>query len=343
MTKHQTVFTPYALLVAALCGVVVLALHGGSAYAVPTVPTTAGSGNALRISPVRTDLVIEPGNSKTVDLMVQNLSAKPAKLHPVVNDFTVRSGNETGQPDIILDENRTAATHSLKQYVGPLSDFTLAASEMKTVRVSVTIPAGAAGGGYFGAVRFEPVAADNAGQVSLTGSVGSLVLVKVPGIITENTTLASFDVRRGGASNEASTFFNDKRDLQAVVRFKNSGNVQVQPFGKVLLKNQSGKVLGTYEINDTNPRGNVLPGSIRRFEVPLRGVGSFGRFTVEANFGYGSSGQLLTAKKTFYVVPMWVVAVIAAVLMLALAATYSIPRAIRSYNRRIIARATRRR
>ena len=337
MSKRRKALTSLILVITAMSAVAVIALHGGGVFAAEQLKS--GSGNALRISPVRTDLVIEAGTSKAVDVIVQNMSGNTAKLHPIVNDFTVRQGNETGQPDIILDEGQAAPTHSLKQYVGALADFTLGPNEQKTIKVTVTIPKDAAGGGYFGAVRFEP--ASNAGnQVSLSGSVGSLLLVKVPGNIVEKTDLASFDVRKGDST---SSFFVSNTDLKAVSRFENKGNVQVQPFGKIILKSQSGKVLSSHEINDSEPRGNVLPNSIRRFDTALTKVGSFGKFTVEANFGYGSSGQLLVAKKTFYVVPVWVMALAGGVVLVIILGIFVIPRAIRTYNQSIIRKATSRR
>jgi hypothetical protein len=315
----------------AACSAILIGLTGGAG----ALTASNGAGNALKISPVRTDLTIKPGEKQTVDVFIQNMSASPARLHPIINDFTVRPDNETGQPDIILDETQTAPAHSLKQFVGKLDDITLAPNEQKNIKVVVSVPAGTAGGGYYGAVRFEP--AGNSGkQVNLSGSVGSLILLKVPGDITEQLSIVSFDVRKGSS---AGSFFTSSKDIKSLVRFKNSGNIQVQPFGKLILKNQSGKTLGSYEINNTDPRGNVLPDSIRRFETDLKKVGSIGKFTVEGNFGYGTNGQLLTASKTFYVVPLWTIILFVLVVALILLAIFVLPRLVRAYNARIIAKA----
>lgn len=81
------------------------------------------------------------------------------------------------------------------------------------------------------------------------------------------------------------------------------------------------KIIQTVDINKTDPKGNVLPDSTRRFEVKLDKIGAWGKYTVEGNFGYGTSGQLLSGKSTIYVVPATLIIAIIALLLLIVAAT----------------------
>lgn len=317
--------------------ITILALTVAAVPALAATQQAASGGNGLRVSPVRTDLTVSPGTTQTVTIHVTNVTSTPANLQVIVNDFTAGQ-NETGEPAILLNPNQYAPSHSLKRFIAPISGFTLQPGEEKDVPVNISVPAGAAGGGYYGAVRFAPASTpqgDN--NVTLSGSVGSLILIKVPGNIKEQVNIASFDVRDG--DQPRSVFFSGK-NLKAVVRFNNQGNVQEEPFGKVLLKKGS-KVLGAYEVNSDEPRGNVLPGSIRRFDVPLNHVGSFGKYTLEGNFGYGSSGQLISAKTTFYVLPIWAVIVGILIILFILFLIFGLPRLIRAYNRRVIRRASR--
>jgi hypothetical protein len=299
----------------------------------------AVGGNGLRISPVRKDLVINPGQSQTVYIGVTNVTGAPATLQAVVNDF-IGNPDESGNPAIILDPNQFASSHSLKRYIGPINNFSLSPGQSKDVPVVITVPKNAAGGGYFGAVRFGP-AGSNSGPnqtVSLAGSVGSLILVKVPGDIKEEVHISSFDVRR---NDHPSSFFLTNKNLSVTTRFKNMGNVQEAPFGKILLKNRSGKILSTFEINNTQPPGNVLPDSIRKFPVPINKVGSLGQYKLEGNFGYGASGQLLSASTTFYVIPKWLILTFVAVVVLLVFLVFGVPRLVKAYNRRILRKAGR--
>lgn len=315
------------------------------ATAVPTLAATqqaTGSGNGLSISPVRSDLNINAGSSETVTLNVKNVTPAAATFQAIVNDF-VAGNNENGQPSLILDSNKFAPSHSLKRYIAPIPNVTIGSGETKQVKVTVNIPKDAAGGGYYGAVRFAPASVAGSGQTgaTLSASVGSLILVRVPGNIKDDLQVASFDVRKGADGPNGSSFFVSNKSLYGVVRFSNKGNVQEQPFGKLLLK-KGNTVLQTSEINNTDPRGNVLPDSIRRFSVPLSKVGSWGKYTIEGNFGYGTNGQLLTAKATFYVVPVALIIAIIVLIIVILALIFGLPRAIRRYNERVLRRAGRR-
>jgi len=307
----------------------------GTAQAAQTAQV---GGNSLKISPVRQSIVANPGTKQTVAVTIQNISSVPAHLHVVLNDF-MASADESGTPSILLDENSYAPTHSLKRYMLPVPDFTLPANGNKEVDLVLSIPANAAGGGYFGAIRFEPVNESGIKNLSLSASVGSLILLRVNGDIKEDLTIASFDIRQNGKSGK---FFTTNKNLTAVVRFKNGGNVQVEPFGKVLTS--KGKAdISTTEINDSKPAGSVLPDSVRRFDVRLDKVGPFGKYTVKGNFGYGSTGQLLSVKQAFYVVPVAAMLLGVAIVLAILFLIFGLPRMIRAYNRRVIRRAGRRR
>lgn len=305
----------------------------------PAANAANSGGNGLRVSPVRSDLTVKPGETYTQVINVTNVTSASADLQAIINDFTA-SADESGNPAIILDPTKFASNHSLKRFILPISNFTIAAGETKPISVNIAVPKTAAGGGYFGAVRFAPASSTIGPKqnVNLAGSVGSLILVKVPGSITEKVTIASFDARN---NDVASGFFTSSKNISAVVRFRNEGNLQEAPFGKILLKNRGGKTLATYEINNTTPASNVLPDSIRKFSVPLKKVGSFGEFKIEGNFGYGAGGQLISASSTFYVIPIWLILIGLLIVAFILFLVFGMPRLVKAYNRRVLRKAGR--
>lgn len=320
-----------ALLLATVAGLLIFA---------PASLTQAVGGNGLRVTPVRSDLTIQPGTSQTVNVTVTNITTTPATLAAIVNDFT-SNGDESGQPALLLDANQFAPKHSLKRFVKDIPGFTLQPGQQKTIPVTINIPANAAGGGYYGTVRFAPSdSIDPDKNVTLAGSVGSLILVRVPGDVKSQLSIASFDTRQNGGAK--SLFFTNK-GIEAVVRFQNQGNIQEQPFGKILLKDRSDKILAEYEINDVDPRGNVLPDTIRRFNTELNNIGKFGQYRLVGNFGYGSNGQLLSASTTFYVVPSILIIGFLSVVGLLVFLIFGLPRLVKAYNERIISQARRRR
>jgi len=102
-----------------------------------------------------------------------------------------------------------------------------------------------------------------------------------------------------------------------------------------------GKVIFTSEVNNTQPRGNVLPDSIRKFSIPVKGLSSFGRYTISGNFGYGSNGQLITASSTFYIIPIPVLVFLIILVVVIIVGIFEAPRAIKRYNKRVLRKAGR--
>lgn len=289
MTLSRRIFLlPLFVLASAL----LLTGHSDTTHAVEN------AANTLKVSPVRTDVEIQPGGTKTVTTIITNLTDSPMTVSAVQNDFV--AGDERGTPALILDANKFAQTHSLKRFLAPLKDVTIPAKESKEVSVIINVPMNAQAGGYFGAVRFAPTTPDGGGQVNTSASVASIILLTVTGDLTEKLDLTNFDIRQRG---NTSTFFGDSRDLELAVRFKNVGSIQEGPFGKVAVK-QGNKVVYETDFNNTTPREVILPDSARRWDVPLKDIGDFGYYTVSATFTYGKKNQTIQIDKSFWVIPL---------------------------------------
>ena len=163
----------------------------------PIAANGSASSSGLKISPVRSDITVNAGSTQIVPVTVENVTSQVASYKVVINDFTAAT-DETGQPQIILDSNQFAQSHSLKRLVGDIPNVTLSPGQTANINVPVTVPKDYKAGGYYGAVRFVPASSDNAASknVTLSASVGSLILVTVPGDIREALSVASLDVRK---------------------------------------------------------------------------------------------------------------------------------------------------
>ncbi|MDB5164296.1 MAG: hypothetical protein JWS12_914 [Candidatus Saccharibacteria bacterium] len=276
---------------------------------------SAPSGSGFRISPVRQELSLAPGTSRTVEIAVENITSAPITAHAIVNDF-VADSSEKGEPKLVLDTSTPPGSTSFRGLVKSIPDLTLAVKERKIIKVSLTVPPNGASGGYYGAIRFAPVSTDNQNQVSLSASVGTLYLITVPGNITEKLGIESLSVSRHG---KAGSFFLTSPD-NVSVRLKNTGNIHVKPFGKIAIKNSQGKSVSDVEVNPAptqDARGNVLPNSIRRFDTAVKSHFGLGHYSVTANIAYGSSGSaLLSAKTSFWIVPLWLIITVGVLLVL---------------------------
>lgn len=298
--------------------------------------TPAVTANVIKVSPVRSDIEIPAGTSKKIQMAITNLTKGSITVKPIQNDFV--AGDERGTPALILDEDKFAPTHSLKRFMKPLPNITIEPGKIRTVDVQITVPKDAQAGGYFGAVRFAPTTPDGGGQVNLSGSVASLILMTVPGPTVEKLNLTDFNIQQGGKNGD---YFQSSNDLQATVRFESKSNIQLGPIGKLSVK-QGDKVVYDVDFNNKDQRDMILPDSARRWDIPLKNIGSFGNYTVLATFTYGTKNQTIEVQKSFWVVPMTVIIAAVGGVVLLIALIVGIWLFLRSYKRRILNNQSRR-
>lgn len=298
--------------------------------AVSVLPAAAQqnpTGSGLSISPTLSEFILKPGQADKLDINLKNITLNKIMAQATVYDF--ESDNVSGNPKIISDPNRISP-NSIRKFVQGLENVPLDVGQQKKVTLIIQIPSGAAPGAYFGIVRYKAVPvgqnAPGPGEVSLSASVGTIVLISVPGTVREQVQLTSLYVYRD--KSEGTLFF--QKPTKIGVEIRNLGNSFVKPFGTVLVEDMFDKKIYSYQLNNTNPRSSVLPGSNRVFENGIKNVDSIGRYTVTASVSYGSGGQVLTLKKTFWYIPPWLAATILAVLLILILLVF---RAYRHYRR----------
>jgi hypothetical protein len=71
-----------AIITATLAVVAVLLLVGISSVAAQT-NTGTGAGNSLKVSPLRSDVQLRPGESRNISVYVENLETQPITLKPM--------------------------------------------------------------------------------------------------------------------------------------------------------------------------------------------------------------------------------------------------------------------
>jgi hypothetical protein len=333
-TKHIKLNVQFIRTLALAFAVLFTILYGSHASA----QSVSDGSNSIKVTPVRSDIQIAAGARQTVQVTVSNVTGSSLSVTPVTNDFV--AGDDRGTPALILDADKFAPSHSLKRFMGPLKTATIPAGQSKTFDIVITVPASAQAGGYFGAVRFAPSDPDSGGQVNLSASVASLILLTVPGDAVERLSLSSFDVQQKGVNG---TSFRTPDELGVSFSFANQGNLQIGPFGKISVK-KGDKIVSSVDFNEKNPRDVILPDSDRRWDVPLDGIEAFGHYDIIATFTYGTKNQTIEVTKSFWVIPTWVIiTAIASVVGLLLTAALIVFFVIRSRKRRYMPKNNRRR
>jgi hypothetical protein len=272
-----------------------------------------------------------------VPIQVTNLTKETVQLQPIENDFV--AGDEKGTPAIILDQNSYAPTHSLKRFMVPLQNVTVSPNQTVTVTLQIKVPTSAQAGGYFGAVRFAPARPGTSSQVNLTPSVASLVLLTVPGPTTEQLNLTNFDIQQDGST---ATNFRTPNDLNVLVRFQNKGNIQEAPYGQINVQ-KGKKLVYKTSFNQDDPKAEILPDSARRWTVPLKNLGKFGKYTITGTFSYGAKGQSIEVTKAVWIIPStYIIGGLIAIAVIALLIVGTIF-GLKAYKRRVLGSRYRRR
>lgn len=306
-----------------------------SAVTAPTSTSTdtSNAGQALEIAPPVINISANPGQTVTTQIKLRDVSTSKLLVKSQVNDFV--AAGEDGTPKLILDEGETNP-YSLKAWVDPLAQMLMEPRQVKDLPVVIRVPANAAPGGYYGVIRFTatPPELQDTG-VSLSASLGSLVLLRVNGAAKEGLEIEEFSMNNGG---KAATLF-EATPLTFVERLKNTGNIHEQPAGQVTITDMFGNKIGLVNVN--LPPRNILPASIRKFEQKLDDtiIGDkmlFGRYTAKLVVTYGSNKQSVTKSLVFWVIP-W--RLIASVIVGLIVAFFLLRFTIKRYNQSIIDRS----
>lgn len=290
----------------------------------PVFAQQTASGTGLTMSPTRTELTIFPGIQDTIKFTLTNVSGIDLIAKVEIDDF--QSDGETGNPKVIVNQSQRSVT-SIQPFITKLADIPIKKDERKNIAINVTIPKDAAPGAYYGIIRYSAIADPNAqtktpdggGKVSLTASIGHLVLITVPGNITKQIQLLSVHATRGDSISPLYV----RAPNQAELRIKNLGNGFAQPIGQVSISNDfSGKQVYSYDFNSLEPKANILPGSIRLFKDKIKNITEPGRYTITAAIAYDSGGEVLILKSSFWYVPVWLTITIVGALLIIVVAAY---------------------
>jgi hypothetical protein len=294
------------------------------------------SASALTISPTKIEVSGDPGQQLIGEIEVFNEEPEPKTFFSSFENFEPRG--ETGSPYF------TGGGTGLASWLDAQDSFTIQPGEKITIPYTISIPDSATAGGYFGAIFFgtQPPATGEGSEVSIGGKVGSLVLLRVNGDITESGGVLDF-------MTATNTRIFTTLPISFSYRFNNTGADRVVPKGEVVIKNTFGLTSTSFLINKNE--GSVLPNSIRKFDLlwaeeeTLSSDASFfatalyqaknfrfGLYRAVLEASWGETSQSATASTWFVVIPWQLLSII---IVVAIVLRYG----LKIYNRAIIARA----
>jgi hypothetical protein len=302
-----------------------------------SVIAQSNNGQALEIAPPVLILSADPGQTITAKITVRNISGSSLLVTGQINDFV--AAGEDGTPKILMEDTNTESNpYSIINWISPMPQLNLISKQLETLPVTINVPADASPGGHYGVVRFTGVPPELEGTgVSLSASLGSLILVRVSGDIKDELSMSDFFI----SQNKKPGSFFEQAPLTISEKIKNTGNVHEQPSGLVTITDMFGKKLATLGVNATAPQGNVLPGSTRQFDQNLNNeaIGNkimFGLYTANVSIKYGPDNKEFTKTISFWVIPYRIIsAIVIAIVLVITGLVFGIKR----YNKYIISQA----
>lgn len=262
--------------------------------------------SAITVSPARLEVSGDPGKTISGDFIIVNDQNYAQTFYTSTENFEAQG--ESGTPSF-----SAANKDGLSKWIAVVDKIEVKAGDRVRVPFVVTIPANADAGGHFAAIFLTTAPPQALGsEVSIGSKVGMLMLLRVSGDIKEGGGVLTFKTK------DDKTFLTSL-PVHFSYRFSNDGNDRVNPTGVIAIKNTVG--MSVVDINANKNQGNVLPKSVRRFDLTwgdatnLPSSASFfdnvryqwrnfalGMYTADLDLTFGTSG---TSKNTLtlYIFP----------------------------------------
>jgi len=219
---------------------------------------------SINIDPSNIKLVLKPGETKTGEILIQNLGGTKIKIKVYTEDWIYApDGSKT-----FMKPGSSVYSCSSWIKLDPMN-FNLAPKEDKKVKYTITSP-GNASGGHVSVIFFEAVIEGYQG-IAVSGRIGSIVYLDTEG-----------DIKRAGEIKDLSVLASEEGyPLSLNFSFVNSGNSYISAKTSIKVLDGSKPVIEKQAMNI-----NSLPGDTRSITVPIKEPIKEGKYKaqVELNF-----------------------------------------------------------
>jgi hypothetical protein len=253
------------------------------------------------LGPGKIEIWADPGEEFQKELIISNRIGQTMEFKIEIEDF--KGSYDPNQTVILLGEER--GPHSLKDFLLPeITKFTLKHGQRITLPVKISIPKDAEPGGLYGSVlvstnppmpKGEIEKEKAKGQMRIVSRLGCLFFIRVKGETIEEGLFKNFLTKK----------FYEKGPISFELFFENKGNVHLNPYGIIEIKNLLGRKVGEIEIEPFF----ALPDSLRKREVKWEKELLFGKYTALASLNRGYQDIIDQKLVEFWVIPYKIILV----------------------------------
>ncbi|MGB9598483.1 MAG: hypothetical protein ACPLZH_01390 [Minisyncoccales bacterium] len=263
-----------------------------SVFALEIEDTEQPVRNDFVVSPGKIEVWLDPGSSTVREFTITNRLGKDSSFQVEIEDF--KGSRDIEKPVIFLGGEK--GPYSLKDYLKPeASEFSLKHGQRVRFFFEISIPKDAEPGGRYGAVIISRQ--DSSGEkrggvdVSVKERIAVLIFVRVRGPVREYGLLKDF---------LTSKRIYTKPSIPFKIYFENNGNVHLNPYGILKVKNLLGQTIAEIEVNPFF----VLPDSLKLREILWERNFLFGYYQAELFLNRGYQDIVDQKRITFWVFPL---------------------------------------
>ena len=265
----------------------------------PTILAQESNELKLSLSPPLIKNNVSPGQVWQSSIRVANNNTKEIKIYVQVLDFT--SGEETGTVQFLPSSDEKQSDHLLSKWIKIGEQAVdIPPLESREIPFVIDVPETAEPGGHYAAILAgtrPPEGEISGSAIKVASLLTTLLLINVGGDIREDGRIREFTTGQ-------SVYQKPQADFN--VRFENLGNVHIQPHGEIKIYDMFNQETGRIMINRDSEYGNVLPGSIRKWNFEWRRDGKIwdmGRYRAELLLSYGEIAHATTTQILYF----WVI------------------------------------
>jgi len=248
--------------------------------------------NDFVVSPGRIEVWLDPGSTTVREFTITNRTGKKASFKIEIEDM--QGSRDVEKPVILLGGER--GPYSLKDYLEPeISEFSLEHGQRARFFFKISIPQDAEPGGKYGAVIVskQPPPLETSGglEVAVAERIAVLIFVRVKGPVKEYGILKDFSTPKK---------IYTKPYIPLNIYFENNGNVHLNPYGIIKIKNLLGQPITEIEVSPFF----TLPDSLKLREIFWERKFLFGYYTAELFLNRGYQDIIDYKAVNFWVLPV---------------------------------------
>jgi len=258
--------------------------------------------NDFVLGPGKTELLVNPGEKYTKELMITNRLGRAMDFKIEIEDF--KGSRNPEETVVLLGDER--GPYSLKDYLKPeITEFTLNHGQRMILPVEISIPQDAEPGGLYGTILINTsppeITAETEkekakGQIQLISRLGTLFFIRVRGDVKEEGFMKDFSVGKK---------FYGKGPVPLQLLFENNGNIHLNPYGIIEIKNIFGRKIDEIEVEPYF----TMPDSVRQREIKWERGLLFGKYTASLSLNRGYQDIIDQKSISFWVIPWKIILV----------------------------------